>query len=48
MNTTYLMYADAARVQIDDRLREADNERRRRLARHRSSSSPRTRVRHLW
>jgi hypothetical protein len=35
MNTTNPMYADLARTEIVQRLREADDERRRRLARPR-------------
>ena len=34
MNTLYLMYPEVARHEIDRRLRAADQQRRRRLARH--------------
>lgn len=33
MSTTFPMYAEAARLEIDQRLRAADDRRRRRLAR---------------
>ena len=38
MHTTYPTYADVARLEIEQRLRDADAERRRRLARRSSSS----------
>jgi hypothetical protein len=41
MNPTVTMYPEAARLVIDQRLREADRERRRRLARHRAASDGR-------
>lgn len=50
MNTTYPMYAEVARIEIDQRLREADDERRRRLARHSVGAAGRSsysRLRHL-
>ena len=50
MSTTYPMYADLARIEVAQRLREADDVRRRRLARRGAGSSRRgsdARARHL-
>jgi hypothetical protein len=50
MSPTYRMYAESARLEIDQRLRDADGERRRRLARHSVNSARRrsyARVRQL-
>ena len=40
MSTTFPMYAEAARLEIDQRLRAADDRRRRRLARGRADRHP--------
>jgi hypothetical protein len=40
MSTVYPMYPEAARHEITRRLRAADDDRRRRLARHRPTRRP--------
>ena len=42
MNTIHPMYAEVARLGINQRLRDADEERRRRLARHIGTSTRRS------
>ena len=48
MSTIHLMYPDAARHEITRRLRAADDERLRRLARHSVRSTRRSAVRAMW
>jgi hypothetical protein len=49
MHSIHSMYPEPARLVIDQRLRDADVERRRRLARHRVTSGgrPQSRALHL-
>jgi hypothetical protein len=48
MSTIHLMYPDAVHHEITRRLRAADDERLRRLARHSVRSTRRSAVRAMW
>ena len=48
MSTIHLMYPDAAHHEITRRLRAADDERRRRLARHSLRSTRRSAAETMW
>jgi hypothetical protein len=44
MSTTFPMYAETARLEVHQRLRDADEQRRRRLARRRREATLRPRA----